>query len=649
MTTDQRGLPVGAVLGFAAALEVTLQGLRAFFPLGYHLVGSLGFVITPLVLLSVFLAPLLLWPARRLLGSRLLGVAVVALTVARLVLQLQPTLATAVVATAVGLLVMTALLPALGSQRFGPDALAAGTLVGFGLDIALRAWRATDDVVWSTGVGAWLDPSLLVPLALLVGTLPTLARLTCGVRAAASWTWFVLLMPQLLLFSSLAFVGSSSELPLAVVTVVLLASVAAGMVVLAAPAARVAWQVPGLVVLLAAAAMPRASGPAVVVLAAAAIVATPLLLREAAARAAQRRWSLARHAVASAAGAVAMFVLLLLYPLHYELPLPVSNAWLPPLAVLLACLPLLRRPQRAVAAEFAVPSRIHRPAVALVSVGSLVLGASVHLGMVGGSPTPGPDASLGAGAPTPGELRVATYNVGQGQDADSGALAFRAVAAALAGLDADVVAVQEVARGWPLTSMSDLDAWLRANTEWRLAYVPAADRQFGNALLARVPLADVTAIDLGQGGGAQRRSAVRADLADGVRIYGMHLQARNNEAAEQTRLDQMRLVLADWDGRARTVVAGDLNPRNEYADESETPPKLISNLEVFTDAGLVTSQPTEVCTVPTSNDNCSDYVFTTDEMKLVAPNDVLEVEVSDHRPVLARIAADAADAAVSRR
>jgi len=259
--------------------------------------------------------------------------------------------------------------------------------------------------------------------------------------------------------------------------------------------------------------------------------------------------------------------------------------------------------------------------------------------MVGGSPLPGPDDDLRAGEPAPGELRVATYNVGMGQHAESGALAFRQVAEVLAGLDADVVAVQEVARGWPLASMSDLQAWLRANTDWTIAYAPAADRQFGNALLSRLPLSDVTTIDLGQGGGAQRRSAVRADLPDGVRVYGMHLQARNDEPAERSRLEQMRLVLDDADGRDRTVLAGDLNPANTYADATETPPKIIDNLEVFTEAGLVTSQPTRLCTSPTSNDNCSDYVFTSDDMVALAPTEVIGVDVSDHRPVLARLAA----------
>ena len=96
------------------------------------------------------------------------------------------------------------------------------------------------------------------------------------------------------------------------------------------------------------------------------------------------------------------------------------------------------------------------------------------------------------------------------------------------------------------------------------------------------------------------------------------------------------VIRATWAGRPETVVAGDLNPRNEYVDDSEQPPKMITNLEVFLDAGLGTSQPTQLCTAPTSNDNCSDYVFTSPDLAS-APNEVVDAEVSDHRPVLARL------------
>jgi endonuclease/exonuclease/phosphatase family metal-dependent hydrolase len=634
----EASLPVLEVLALAAALEVLLQSLRAFFPLGYHLVGTLGFVVTPVVLVLVFLAPALAPLVRTVLRGHTAAGCLAALLLARLVLQAAPSLATSIVAVAVGLVTVSVLLPRTAGGRFGPDVIAAATLVAFGLDLALRAWRATDDVVWSDGWGAWLDPSLVLPLIVLgVGAWAFGRSSPAPIeRRAPMWTWTVLLMPQLLLWTSPGFVGSSSGASLAWTTVVLLAAVAVAMAVLAAGWGRGPWYRPAGLLLAATAGVAWLSGWPVLVLAVLATVVTPLLLRAAAIRAAGQ-WSPWRSALTATAGWITMFVLLLLYPMHYEMPLPVDNRWLPLIAVVLACLPLLRPAQRQADYVYAQPSRLHAPGLAATGAAAVLVGLAVQLGVVGGSPAPGPDRSLDPGAPVAGSTTVATYNTGQGQDAQTGALAFRAVAEAIVGLDADVVALQEVARGWPLTGMADFEAWLRATTDYELHYLPAADRQFGNALVSRVPLAEVVGIDLGQQGGAQRRSALRARLADGTTVYGVHLQARNNEAAEQSRLDQMQQLVADWDGRPATVVAGDLNPRNEYRDDTETPPKVISNLEVFLDAGLLTTQPTSLCTDPTSNDNCSDYVFTSADLALAAPNEVAPVEVTDHRPVIARL------------
>jgi endonuclease/exonuclease/phosphatase family metal-dependent hydrolase len=409
--------------------------------------------------------------------------------------------------------------------------------------------------------------------------------------------------------------------------------------VLAWPRARLPWPVSAATVVVVAALMPRLDGWPVLALAVLGTVVSPLLLREATARLVMVAFSASRQASAAAGGAVTMVALLVLYPLHYEVPLPLDNAWLPPLAVGVAGLPLLRHRAAPVEPrEFAVPSRVHAPALVLVTSGAGVLALLTHAGMVGGSPAPGPDPAWATGSGDDGERRIATFNVGQGQDASSGRLDLRATASVLVELDADVVALQEVARGWPLTSMTDTAAWLRAHTDMTITYAPAADRQFGNALASRIPVTDVTTLDLGQGGGAQRRSAQRAVLGDGTVVYGAHLQARNTPAAEATRLEQMRTLVDDWGGSPSTVVAGDLNPRNEYVDASETPPKRISNLEVFVDAGLVTTQPTSSCTVPTSNDNCSDYVFTSPDVELLAPTTVLDAGVSDHRPVLSVLA-----------
>ena len=43
-------------------------------------------------------------------------------------------------------------------------------------------------------------------------------------------------------------------------------------------------------------------------------------------------------------------------------------------------------------------------------------------------------------------------------------------------------------------------------------------------------------------------------------------------------------------------------------------------------------------TEPTSNDNCSDYIFASPDLAVARPHEVRAVEVTDHRPVVAAFA-----------
>ena len=51
--------------------------------------------------------------------------------------------------------------------------------------------------------------------------------------------------------------------------------------------------------------------------------------------------------------------------------------------------------------------------------------------------------------------------------------------------DADVVTLQEVERGWIFGGGADMATWLSHRLGMTIQFAPAADRQFGNAVLAR--------------------------------------------------------------------------------------------------------------------------------------------------------------------
>jgi len=122
----------------------------------------------------------------------------------------------------------------------------------------------------------------------------------------------------------------------------------------------------------------------------------------------------------------------------------------------------------------------------------------------------------------PGALRVATYNLLHGISLRTGTVDFAAAAEAVAALEADVVAVQEVDRGLPRTGHIDQVAELARRTGLHGVFGPAllgnpdsswravegADPggpAYGVGLLTSAPLAAVERVPLPGGGDGERQ------------------------------------------------------------------------------------------------------------------------------------------------
>jgi endonuclease/exonuclease/phosphatase family metal-dependent hydrolase len=200
-------------------------------------------------------------------------------------------------------------------------------------------------------------------------------------------------------------------------------------------------------------------------------------------------------------------------------------------------------------------------------------------------------------------VRVATINLASGRDVTGESLHAEELAAAVAELDADVVAVQEVDVGQPRSHGVDqpavVAAALRA-VDWRYAATvvgtPAPDPvrswtpaepvvlrgpadavrgpRYGVALFSRRPVRSWHVLGLGSGrarlplraadpaGGRPRtwwfpdepRAAIAAEL-DGLTVIGTHLSFAPHTATRQLRR------LQAWSSRfpAPVLVAGDLN------------------------------------------------------------------------------------------
>jgi endonuclease/exonuclease/phosphatase family metal-dependent hydrolase len=197
-------------------------------------------------------------------------------------------------------------------------------------------------------------------------------------------------------------------------------------------------------------------------------------------------------------------------------------------------------------------------------------------------------------------LRVGTLNLASGRGAAGRPLPEGELAAAVAGLDVDVLAVQEVDAGQPRSGGADQAAVLAGalGCEWRMAATltgtpgpfrtwsaveepvprgpgePAGEPLYGVALLSRRPVRRWSAIGLGAGHGRlpmratdprtgrprlwlfpdEPRAAVVAEL-DGLIVVGTHLSFAPVTAVRQLR--RLRRWAATTEGPL--VLAGDLN------------------------------------------------------------------------------------------
>ena len=89
----------------------------------------------------------------------------------------------------------------------------------------------------------------------------------------------------------------------------------------------------------------------------------------------------------------------------------------------------------------------------------------------------------GAGYP----VRVMSYNLHQGFDVH-GSHGLENIAKVIQAEDPDIIALQEVSRGWVVNGSVDMLVWLSQRLEMDYVWGPAADPVWGNAVLSRLPI-----------------------------------------------------------------------------------------------------------------------------------------------------------------
>ena len=151
-------------------------------------------------------------------------------------------------------------------------------------------------------------------------------------------------------------------------------------------------------------------------------------------------------------------------------------------------------------------------------------------------------------------MRICTYNIHAGRDA-GGRASLPAIGATLREREPDVCLLQEVDRFLPrsgfqdqaalLAGVMDAEPCFHARLRWGKA-------GFGNAILSRPPIRDVTRVALP--GGGEPRGAVGVTLDSGLRVWNTHLGLRSD-----WRLSQLGALAQALSGDEPLVLGGDFN------------------------------------------------------------------------------------------
>ena len=590
----------------ALTMVVTLESFRLLFPSLYGLRERSSLFTVLVVFLVVAIVPLLAPLFGRLLGPRR-GIALFVLLLAlwRLLVQLLDpvAVATAAAGSIVGLMALTL---ALSCPQPEAGTRGGGLIAGLGLDVVLSGAFVTWEPAWQSGIAPLAIAVALAVALVVVGAVvyrrwaPAEAGTASGPGLARGMAVGAVVALEVLFLANSAYLAAAGGLALswAIAVTATGATLALAGWVLAVRGGVVPAAVGAALLTAAGFLLPALTGAAALVVVLAAQLGAGMVLARALASAGS---GAGRAGIGLALGWVLGLVVILLFQLHFDSPLPIDNRYLTALLGLLALLALVRA---------RVPAPGSAPRWPWVAVGGATVVAGLLLAVALAVTEPSPAAVAAPDDP----VRVLQWNVRYGVDED-GQLDPEAVARSIeAQGDVDVVVLNEVARGWPLSGQLDLAGWMSRRLGLNAVWGAAAGPQAGNLLLTRYPVLESEITTLPKAGRAMGRSLLYASLGRGggeaLEVLATHLQHRNDAASMAARLEEIEVILQYWDEAPATVLVGDLNPKQGDPPEyPERRPGEFEEIARLLDAGFVTAANLEACDPPTSNDNCSDYIL----------------------------------------
>ena len=228
-------------------------------------------------------------------------------------------------------------------------------------------------------------------------------------------------------------------------------------------------------------------------------------------------------------------------------------------------------------------------------------------------------------------VRIATYNIHRARGLDGRTMLER-IAAVLAGIDADIIALQEVVGASPLKPGQAAELGAALGMGWVMAptrHVRTA--LFGNVVLSRFPVRQHVQYDL-TWKTCENRGAQRVDIAiddDTLHLYNVHfgtsLLERRHQAARLASLVHDRRIVAP------KIVLGDFN---EWARGLATD-VLAERLQSVDLSQHLSRRRTYPGFFPILHLDHIYYEGRVDVLKVTLPRDRMAKMASDHLPLVA--------------
>jgi endonuclease/exonuclease/phosphatase family metal-dependent hydrolase len=312
------------------------------------------------------------------------------------------------------------------------------------------------------------------------------------------------------------------------------------------------------------------------------------------------------------------FLLVVIYYVGYIYPLPVEQRAVAPLAALMLMSAMI----------LSVPRFAQRPQpLGPVDWTPGVIG----LGLIAIMIIPWLTRHEPVGEPSGFPARVMSYNLHSGFDV-TGRLDLEAIAQTIEQEQADVIALQEVSRGWVIDGSVDMAAWLSQRLNLPYVWAPTAYALWGNALFSRYPIREVHLQPMPNNAEVRpHRGFIDATLEVGGRTLNVIVTHLDHTDGAK-RLPQVQALIAAWANRPATMLMGDLNA--EPLDQEINLLRKAGLIDSFAEAG----QGNGFTYYSTRPDRRIDYVLHTVDLT-ASDFRVNPSTASDHRAVAVTIAA----------